>query len=137
MSQRSSRRDEQVLSSAVQAQGNNEVVGADLAVPAEEDDEAVNVDPVAPAQEHNDAPNAGNAPGASNHQQEPLMERPPMEPVIQGGPAMPKFRVRVLTSAEIEALQASVWGLEQQLLRREERCRVCDAQFPDEAQEVG
>ena len=138
MSQRSNRQNKQPTHSAVQAQEDDAAVDVEPVVPAQENDEAADANAVVQAQENSDPSNAGNAPGASNDQQHPLRERPATEHVIQGGPAMPRFRVRVLTSDEIDNLQGRVWDLENQILRREERCRVCDARFPyDNPQEVG
>lgn len=48
---------------------------------------------------------------------------------INGGPDMPTVYARVPTLSEIQMLQRRVWHLENQILQREDYCRVCDEAF--------
>jgi hypothetical protein len=53
----------------------------------------------------------------------------PVEEVILGGNFMPKTYARILTAVEVEELRARVLRLENEILLREEFCRVCDSVF--------
>lgn len=48
---------------------------------------------------------------------------------VTGGPDMPTVYARVPTLSEIQSLQRRAWHLENQILQREDSCRVCDKGF--------
>jgi hypothetical protein len=60
----------------------------------------------------------------------------PLDWELFGGPDMPTVYARVPTLAEIRKLQTRVWHLENQILQREELCRVCDKAFIPGSSEV-
>ena len=57
-------------------------------------------------------------------------------PVIQSGSRYPAVHTRVLTLSEIQLLQKQLHNLEEEVLRREENCRVCKRKFLFGAKEV-
>jgi len=61
---------------------------------------------------------------------------PSLEPEIRGGHGIPSINPKILTLSEIEDLQRRLRLRENELLQREEYCRVCDETFRHGSSEV-
>lgn len=63
-------------------------------------------------------------------------EKPTWNTFISGGPDTPGIYPRILTVSEGNALKLRIKRLEDEILQREESCRVCGITFEDSVSEV-